>query len=439
MTELKKWLKSENLFNQSKEVPVPSHLLYDGGKIYVPRTREHEFVYHYSEELKRKSELYYVETRPRTFKFMIDIDITDDHYWTNDEIIKITKFIQTVVYDFYSRNLMTIGCTASIKHKKDGVHTGVHLIWPKLFVIAETALIIRRGIVQKLNEEFVGPKGKSWDGIIDELIYTRNGLRMVGSDKLSPKRVENPKTRESMTVKIPEKRPYEIAFVMNSTGELKENYLTRLQNDPQALIQETSIRFVISAYLSKASKGMEIKQFPKWLEGDLLEIANNSTKGSKTSKGTIISEKEHFIIEHFIRNNLPKEYSSGIVKSVTRYNDGNLLIKTDSRYCMNLGRRHNSCGIYFFASPDGLYQKCLCPCDNLKGRKRGYCRDYTSGIYPFKEEIRDLLFPNFNKNLFIEQKKETKKNKYIPRSETMKSRKSEKKDLCDKLLNDLLL
>lgn len=425
-SELKKWLISEKLFERTKKVPVPSHLLYDGGKIFVPRDREHEFLYRYAEALEKGENLYYVETRPPTFKFMIDIDITDDHYWSMNEIVKITKFIQKIVYAFYNKNLMTICATSAEKKKKDGIHTGVHLIWPKLVVISETARIIRRGIVQKLNEEYGacphGPEGsKTWEDVIDEVIYTRNGYRMIGSDKMTPK-------------KQPENRPLEVKFVMNSEGELKEEYLERLTSDYKALCLESSIRYVMDTYRRKGSKGMEPKTIPKWLEDDALEFAERD--GKKKSGGIIVGSREHLIIEQFIRNNLPKQYKNGVVKAVTRYKDGNLLVKTNSRYCMNLGRSHNSCGIYFFASPNGLYQKCLCPCDKLKGRKRGYCRDYTSDCYPFSENTRDLLFPEQAKSMFKDEKK--KKNVYEPRSESVRVRNLKETQLCNKLLDNIL-
>jgi len=364
MTDLKKWLRTEGLFSKTKDTPVPSHLLYDGGKIYVPRKREHEFLAKYAAEMEKGSKLYYVETRPSTFKYMIDIDITDDHYWSIDEIIKLTKFIQNIVYEFFQKNHMVICVTSPSKKKTEGTHTGIHLIWPKLVVVSETALIIRRGIVQKLNEEYGacphGPGGsKTWEDVIDECIYTRNGYRMVGSDKMTPPPNRKPEDRE-LTVK----------FVMNSNGDLKQAYLERLEADYKAMAYETSIRYVLDSYHRKGSKGIEIKALPKWLEADALEFAHN--KGKKTKAGTLVGGKEHLVIENFIRKNLPKEYRGGVVKAVTRYDNGNLLIKTNSRYCINLGREHSSNHIYFYATPDGLFQKCLSPTDKLNGRKFGY-------------------------------------------------------------------
>ena len=433
MSELKKWLLKNNLFNKSEDTQIPSHLLYDGGKIYVPRSREHEFLEKYSQELEKGSKLYYVETRPNTFKYMIDIDITDDHYWSLDEITHLVKFIQNIVYDFFDKNNVTICAISSEKTKSDGIHTGIHLIWPKIVVNSQTALIIRRGIVQKLNTDF-GPctKNKTWEDTIDECIYTRNGYRMVGSDKIIIKKDNDGKIID----KIPENRELKVVFVMNSEGELKEEYLKRLKDDYFALSLETSIRYVLEIYRKKDSKGMELKKLPKWLDDDALEIAENKN-GKKNMSSTIVGNKELLIIENIIHTKLPKDYcKKGIVKAVTRYEDGNILVKTNSRFCMNIGKNHNSCGIYFLIVPNGLYQKCLCTCDNLKGRKKGYCHDYTSEIYKFSDDIRDILFPEYSKTLFLEDKK--KQNKYIPGMTENKFIEKKQKDSCDKLFNEIL-
>lgn len=410
-SELDKWLISKDYFTRTVETPVPSHLLYNGykgGKIYLPRSKEYEFLCQYANELSKRTKLYYVETRPRTFKFMIDIDISDNHYWSVEEISKLTMIIQKTVYAFFETNQVVVCCISPIKIKNDEIHTGIHLIWPNLFIMSDTALCIRRGIIQKLKES-VFKLSKTWEDIIDETIYTRNGYRMIGSDKIST--MKTPKDSGSKKkVKVPENRPLDLLFVMDSYPDylLNENYYNRLRKDTKALVLETSIRYVIDACLDQ---GMCINKFPLWLEDDILQRkAPNRGIG-----GTVASGKDHLIIEEFIHKKLPSVYSNQIVKAVTRYPDGNLLIKTNSRFCMNLGREHNSCGIYFFACPDGIYQKCLCPCNKLDGRKNGLCMDYSSECFPFNEDTRKLLFPGLSENMFVKLKNKKKEDsKYVP-------------------------
>jgi hypothetical protein len=434
MNTLYKWLEFNNYFTRTNDTPIPSHLLYDGykgGKLYIPRHKEYDFLTEYAKSLSNNESQFIVETRPKTFKFMIDVDISDNHYWSTEEIVKLVSTIQKTVYAFFETNQIVICCTSPTKTKNDGTHTGIHLIWPNLFITSDTALCIRRGIIQKLKEDKETFKfTKSWEDVIDETIFTRNGYRMIGSDKMSVVKG----TGENPDKKVPENRPLGLLFVMDSEGQLSEGYYNRLKKDTKALILETSIRYVIDTYLNQ---GMNINKSPLWLEEDPLQ----RKAANKGVGGTVVGGKEHVVIENFIRTKLPSAYKRQAVKAVTRYPDKNLLIKTNSRFCMNLGREHNSCGIYFFASPNGLYQKCLCPCNKLDGRKNGLCMDYTSECYPFDEDTRKILFPDFEENLFLKMKKKKKeaaaeKSKFVPATKT--NIKKQQQNLCDKLLNDIM-
>jgi hypothetical protein len=412
--QLLKWLKDEKFLSESKQMSEPSHLIMNGGKVFIPRKKEYEFYKKYAEELKNNSKLYFVEVRSEVFKFMIDIDISDDHYWSLNEIKELTKFINEVVYDYFKSNNNVICAVSEEKIKGDDIHTGIHLIFPKIFVNSESAILIRKGVVQKLKEGYK-PLKKSWEDIIDEVIYTRNGYRMVGSDKYTKGKCEN--------------RELVVKFIMDSKGNLKEDYLNRLNNNKLDLVSETAIRNVLPIYNKKNATGMEVK-LPEWL--NLEKIVMDTKIKSKTHKSSLANSKEHLIIEHFIRTHLPKVYSSNVVVSVERYPDNNLLIKTNSRYCLNMEREHKSCGIYFLGTPEGVYQKCLCPCENLTGRKYGYCRDFTSECFIFDEETVKMLFEDSKKK----DKKE--KNVFIPGSTSKKAFVKDKSSECNKLLNQIL-
>jgi hypothetical protein len=273
----------------------------------------------------------------------------------------------------------------------------------------DTAMCLRQGIVQRLNECTIKLE-KPWEDIIDETIYTRNGFRMVGSDKMDKK-------------KQSENRPIDLSFVMDSNGEINEDYYERLRNNTRALITETSIRLVLDAFLDI---GMDIK-VPIWLEEDPL-VKRRSMRGNST-QGIVVENKEHILIEKFIKEKLPKYYAN-TVRVMTRYPDQNILIKINSKYCMNIGRDHNSCGVYLFATPKGVYQKCLCPCNVLNGRKNGLCMNYTSECYEFNDETRKILFPEYV------EKQSTTSVKKGPKKAANKV--YEGKTLCDKLFEEIM-
>ncbi len=406
---LKSWLAP---YLQTTEKTY-THLLLNGGKYNIPNDKEREFIEVYSKCLYEKERLYVVEHRPPLFKYMIDIDLkepvseSNQDAWSKEKIIELVQFIQQVVYEFYEidMNVICLSCNTKeifLKKKNKYIKVGIHLVWPRHFINSGDAILLREGILQKLLEKY-GERYEEnkWADVIDERIYTSNGFRMVGSDKLAKKTAESVRAHDNSTDRIvPENRIYWPLFVMDSMGELRNDYFTRICKDMEALVLDTSIRFV------PVSIGTPITKIPTWLT--IEERTRNKIKRNKTSSKISrldIETKEFDTLREIMLQKLPKEYSNQQIKSVQRYPDGNLLIITDSRHCMNIGREHNSCGIYFFASNKGIYQKCLCPCINMKDRIFGYCKDYTSSCFEFPEDVRNVLFPKTG----IRQKNESKK------------------------------
>ena len=81
---------------------------------------------------------------------------------------------------------------------------------------------------------------------------------------------------------------------------------------------------------------------------------------------------------------------------------------SQSKYCSNIGKNHNSEHIYFKLNREGICQKCFCKCDTMDGRKYGFCKDYSSTIIPCTPHLRKIL--NF-KEIKIYKTKIKKNNK----------------------------
>lgn len=387
---LHKWLTENNYYiknpGNSPIVNEKSHTTFDGKIVYLPIEKEYEFIKKYAEDYKNGHKLYYVEVRPPIFKYMIDLDISDKEYWTDKEIIDISLFINKIINEFYN-NVVCIVCKSGPKNKADLIHTGIHIIWPKLYVNSEIAMFLRGAILQKISSsENLKKPLNEWSAVLDEVIYDKNGYRMVYSDKIDMK------TRKD------ENRIYRPLVVLNKE-EARPEYLKRLLDDPVTLIADTSIR-----YLGSGSEVFPIEKMPEWVSKELIFI--EGLKKEKTlKKYSITGSLEFDIINSVIKKNLP-EYSSDpkLIRNIVRYPEGkdnngrppNILVTTYSRYCMNLGREHRSCGIYFHVSPKGLCQKCLCTCHNFEGRKNGLCKDFTSKYYPIPIDLSMLLFPEKN-------------------------------------------
>lgn len=405
---LKSWL--EPYVSKAK---TNTHLLLDGGKYNIPSEKEREFLELYAKCLDTREKCYVIECRPQIFKYMIDLDIKEpegsNKEWDREDILELTKTIQSVVYEFYEidMNVICLTCNRKTicdpKSKQKYTKIGIHLIWPRHFTTSSDALVVREGIVQKLKSTY-GERNPDnvWESIVDDRIYVNNGFRMVGSDKLERIRgsrrdqgSREPRGSRRTKEVIPENRIYWPLFVVDSKGNFRDAYHARICKDMVALILDTSIRYV------PVNLAIPITKIPSWVVLDPM-VVHGTKQISKRSSSKIsrldVDSDEFGILILFMRNKLPEMYKNQTIKSIQRYPDGNILIITDSKYCMNIGREHSSCGIYFFANNKGVYQKCLCPCMERKDRIFGYCRDYTSSCFEFSDDLRNALFPKKKNN-----------------------------------------
>lgn len=406
--------------DEFKSTEKPTHLLLNGGKLSVPQEREREFIEKYAKALTLKQKLYIVECRPAIFKFMIDLDIKDPENsppWTKDKILDLVATIQKVIFEFYEVdiNVICLTCPTKIVTSKKTKYTkiGIHLIWPRHFVNASDAIVLRQAIILKLCEKYGERHPENpWSDVFDERIYTSNGYRMVGSDKY--------------TRGISENREYWPLFVIDSVGNSRDAYFNRISTDMEALVIDTSIRFV------PVKIAIPFTKIPKWvtIDEETKQKIQKKTMANKITRMDMCT-KEYEVLIKFMGEKLPQIYSSQKIKSIQRYPDDNILIITDSRHCMNIGREHNSCGIYFFATEKGVYQKCLCPCINMKDRIFGYCKDYTSSCFEFSDEIRSALF---RKKKII---KKTKSDLNLSSTQNTSQFKKHLSSFCDDIFNSI--
>jgi hypothetical protein len=413
---LKKWCQTNNFFNeiQNEQKIEMSHLLLDGGIIYLPKEKEYEFLKLYVADVENKTKLYVVEVRQEIFRYMIDLDIGATVYWSDEDVIEISKSVNFIVNKFYrDMNLSCIICKSAKKVKiednKEFIHTGVHILYPKLFVKSETAIMMREAIIQYLTKnpiEQMKTITSNLEIIFDKRIYISNGFRMVYSDKI----YKHPETGK----KIPENREYYPIAILNHENDIRIDYLNRLISDKLSLMCDTSTRYVPHQITVFETNGMLPTSEPEWFKYDK-PLLDTVKKKIKLLEG--ISDLEFYNIKKHIEKVLPV-YKNSTIFSIKRYPDTGLgynciLICLDSKYCLNLDREHKSCGVYLYASKNGICQKCLCPCENLSGRKHGLCSKYTSEYYPFSSSDIICLFPESeeSKNKYKQFLSEIEKNK----------------------------
>lgn len=363
---LKDWILF-NKYNIKNDNVNKSHLLFSGqygGILYIPYEQNEEFLKLYTEELKMNNELYFIELKTKNFKYFIDIDISDNYFWDNNLIIELSSVINNIIINYYPiNNLCIVTCANVPKIKNNLIHTGIHIHWPNIIVNKTIALSLRDVIIANLNNLNFN-NINNWENIIDNTIYKTNGLRMIGSDKYD--KIE----------KKSEKRIYWPITVL--TPNIDDNYLNKLKNDYYVLVKNTSIK----------------------TNFDITNIKEIETISEDTTNNNIVNKNiedwEIEYIKNFFDNNISliiKQYNSKIITSICKTPFNNFLIKTKSKFCQNINKEHKSCGIYFMAYPEGIVQKCLCPCNNLCNRINGLCSEYVSNYFKYDNT---QLFNKYN-------------------------------------------
>tara|TARA_B100001093_G_C26813017_1_gene1008354 strand:- start:411 stop:1790 length:1380 start_codon:yes stop_codon:yes gene_type:complete len=421
MSILTNWLKITNQFNNSND-EKPSHLLLNGYKLYVKDNNIEIFNKKYAEALNNNEYHYIVECRKNLFKLFFDLDflMSEDKYNTflpnlknfdnTDNIfLKFIKIINDVIYEFYNKYYDCIITTADIKKIKkiikdndnpDNIDSkyliklGFHLHFPDININKNYALEIRKRCIFKLSE-FKNEFDNSINDIVDEHVFLNSGLRLTGSRKghfIS-------QTKEF----VDEGRPYNLFFILKNNN-IDENMLNILKEDKLSLINKTSI-IVTEDNVDLTN----IKNNPN-LECEECEENNEDTNKFDNSSWKRLSKSDVKSIEilRFFKIYV-KDYKEKDIKRIFHSDDESIYILcSQSKYCLNLGKNHNSEHIYFKLNYKGISQKCFCRCDTKENRKHGYCKDYESVPIPCTPQLRKIL--NF-KEIKIDKNKITTNNK----------------------------
>ena len=117
----------------------------------------------------------------------------------------------------------------------------------------------------------------------------------------------------------------------------------------------------------------------------------NFTKNQ--TKDELCDHEVNTLLETFIHKYISGQESARIQKIFKGTNC--YFVKTNSKFCENLGRSHGSNHIWFFIDKDStILQKCFCTCLTTEGRKNGMCKNFESRKYQLSNKIKQILFPN---------------------------------------------
>jgi hypothetical protein len=166
MSSIRKWLVPAAPF---------THLLMDGGMLFVPMEDTDEFYRAYISDVTHGHKLFVVEQKTNIFKFFVDIDYKAKEPLSKEEIERICSAMNDVV---------DCGrcCIARTRPRAcaEGIKTGVHIHWPDRKVTRASALAIRTKILMAFPD---ASEGVDWSKVIDASVYGGSGLRMIWSHK----------------------------------------------------------------------------------------------------------------------------------------------------------------------------------------------------------------------------------------------------------------
>ena len=388
MNNFDKWLHNTDSFIGKNSDIKPTHLLLNGGKLNIKNV---DICYNiYSKCIDNDDFIYLVECRTNLFVLFFDLDfLLEEDYKIDEQLfLDIIININNTIKLYYNEHFKCIVTTANNKiinkNNKKYIKKGFHIHWPDIIVNKENALNIRTSCIIKLKTIYGNIFSNTFNDIIDQTVFNSSGLRLTGSRKgqyISDERKF-----------IDEGRPYYLLHVLLN-NEINIDEFNLLKNNTYKLICQTSI----INYDKQITPINKIEQ---------TEIENNNeceikleNSWNRLSKDSI----EYIEICRFFKTYV-KNYSFDDIKRIFYLNDV-YIIWSKSKYCLNISRNHNSCGIYFKLNKNGICQKCFCKCDTMEGRKYGYCRDFSSTLIPCTPHLIKLLnFKTNNTNNIVKSK-----------------------------------
>jgi hypothetical protein len=397
-----KWLKLTNQYTSKHNDEKHSHLLLNGGKLYVQPENQLLFNKKYAKAITYNENLYVVECKKEYFKlffdldFLLDIDNIDINIF--NEVIKVINENIKYCYGSYYKCIITSAdykkITSVIKSieepgkviEKKQFKKGFHLHFPELTVNIEIAMKIRKICIINLKTIY----GKiehiinNFSDIIDESVFKGSGLRLTGSKKGQFISQTNEWLEEG--------RPNELHNVLIE-NEFDNEEFTKLNNDYEYLVNETSIityKTDMNELKTLNCEECELspdEEYPQKNEGTWNSLDKNSNNYRE-------------ILRFFA--NYVKDYSGKDIKRIyISDNEKTYLLNSRSKYCQNIQRNHKSEHIYFILNSEGIYQRCFCRCNTQEDRRYGYCKDYSSNPIPCTPHLLKLLNFNIDKNKVI--------------------------------------
>lgn len=449
MLTLNQWYTKNDIFFSKvrhKKENI-THYRLNGGCLCVPLEKQDEFLQHYMNDIANGEKHYICERRTEIYRMMGDLDYVGPSEVDREYVYETLVTIQNVARAFFpnekNENVFDIlVCRVKdVKITKDNLKkVGIHFYFPHLFVNDKEAMYIREMALTELDTKkprtSIGEN--SWSDVLDQCVYTTNGLRMLFSRKMAAcpdcagrggdgERTCGTCCGAFEKQKIDVGRPYVPWFYIHE-GKIDEKKYAQLTSNRWALIMKTSLRVPSDAH-TKGFAIFEGAPVPRIAPDKTVkvQVGNKVTNefhddyvGQRSIRNRVsvpqFSDKWR-IIDRYIRKFMPHQYREVIIRDIVTNPTLDHYIVTlrgkGSHYCLNKRDYHNGNSVYFFITKKGVHQKCFCRCQTTQGRQFGLCRKFLSKPFKISTEMTQTLFPSVLRKggpVYIERHKNRPRN-----------------------------
>lgn len=357
-----------------------SHLLLDGGKLYVPPGDETLFVNVIGAEIVKGARHHVVERRTKLFRLFFDLDAhlavgASDVDWK-----KVVDILSAAVFGLFEVDRPSaIVARAPERAIKSGDETrrklGFHVHFPGVRVTSPVASFARKVALEALEAAFPDSLANGWGACVDEAVFNGSGLRLPWQRKgpsAAPENVYAP----WLELDDREWREVDAATILKSVKATR------------AVVSSCSIRCGPNESATALSSG-------KLSDEDLAALDSRDDGGAASC--ALVGAK-HVSLSKFgdalaaLQECMPPEYASQRFVACLEA-DTVFLLRSSSKYCQNVEREHGSSNVYFVLRPGGVSQHCYCRKSDTDGRVSGKCcKDFAGKVYPVPPIVTARFF-----------------------------------------------
>lgn len=331
-----------------------THLLLNGGRLFVPDTQHSTFLNEYSNSIARGETQYVVEAKSPIFRLFIDFDFKPiPSPEIMDAAVKSACSIANYYFDVSSRAVV-LKKTVSSEDK-----IGVHVTWDSVYVDVKTAMSYRNHLVTKLEDAC---PDVDWKDVVDAAVYrvAAGSLRMPWSSKTNAPGVYVPMS------------------TCDPSGTLK---------DVDGITTASHIREWVKATCIRTPGESPTKTCIVTSEDfDTLDTKPTTTTHANVAEYAVVLEK--------VQSTLPEPYKDQKFMGMHRVGDHCVVLRSNSKKCGNKGyKEHHTNTVYFVLLKKGYaYQRCYCRKDLV--REGGVmCAEYVGQPWDIGIDILNGFWP----------------------------------------------